>query len=175
MSRCTACWPSLSPCTQCASMRAFTPSWGRSTETRCCECRKGKKETAQCCVFFSMLIHYDPDCLCLELAKAPLNTNVPFFMSETCRCLRSCSVSPVRSFCHRWCPTTTTSTPTTTKSLSSSSWRSLLRRCSSRPSCPPFAGRTCHPKPKSYSSKKCFESSIVESMFMSLQSWSSAV
>lgn len=41
-SRCTGCWPSLSPCTPCASTRAFTHSSARNMETRCSACRKGE-------------------------------------------------------------------------------------------------------------------------------------
>lgn len=54
--------------------------------------------------------------------------------------MRSCSASRVQSSYRQWFPTTTTSIPTTTKNLSSSRWRCSLRRCSSKPSSPPFAG-----------------------------------
>ena len=123
-------------------------------ETRCCECRKGEKESAhnmqdnQIFMFDSLypsLFKF----LSTWLAVAPASrwgfSTVIYarflFMSETCRCLRNCSASPAPSSCHQWCQIMTTSTPTTTRSLSSSSSRSSLRRCSSRPSSPPFAGR----------------------------------
>lgn len=140
MSRCMGCWPSRWPCTPWGSTRASTHSSERSTETRCCACKRGeahKKLQALYC-FKMDSAELEHPLLCVSILSFVL------IVSETCRCSKSCSASPVPSFYHLSSPITTMCTRITIKNHSSSSSKCLLRRFSSRLSSPLSAGDTLH-------------------------------